>query len=60
MVDLGLAKRYWSYLTKGMTERELADFETARDQLEHYNKIYTLIEYISELHEHITALERRF
>ena len=60
VVDLGLARKYWGYLTKGMTQNELADFEAARDQLEHYDKLYTLIEYVSKLHDGITALERRF
>lgn len=50
---------YWNYITKGMSQAELIDLEKARDQLEHYDKLYTLIEYVSSLNEGITCLEKK-
>jgi hypothetical protein len=59
VVDLRLAIKNWNYLTKGMSNAELKDFEQARDQLEQYDKLYTLIEYCSKLHEGVTCLEKK-
>jgi hypothetical protein len=59
VVDLSWAKNNWAYLTKGMSDLELTDFEKARDQLEHYDKIYSIAEYSSHLNEYITMLEKR-
>ena len=50
---------YWGFLTKKMSEAELTDFEDAKKQLEHYEKIYEIVEYASELNENMTILERR-
>ena len=51
--------KYWSFLTKNMQAAEVSDFEEAKKQLEHYEKIYGIVEYVSELNEHMTILERR-
>ena len=56
VLNLHWANKYWGYLTTGMSEAELKDFEQARDQLEHYNKIYSFVEYSSVLHDNITCL----
>lgn len=58
-LDLQFCNRYWGYLTKGMSAEELADFEKARETLTHYDKIYSLVEYASDLHEGMTCLEKR-
>ena len=42
-----------------MSDLEIADLEQSRDKLVHYEKIYSIVEYISHLHDGITALERR-
>ena len=42
-----------------MQPAELTDFEKAKQQLENYEKIYGIVEYVSELNEHMTTLERR-
>ena len=42
-----------------MCEEELADFSEARETLENYEKIYTIVEYVSQIHEGMTALEKK-
>ena len=42
-----------------MCEEELADFSEARQTLENYEKIYSIIEYVSQMHEGMTTLERK-
>ena len=42
-----------------MSQAEVADLEQSRDKLAHYEKIYGIVEYISTLHDGITALEKR-
>jgi len=42
-----------------MSSDEIQDFQKAKEQLENYNKIYTLVEYTSELNDVITVLERK-
>jgi hypothetical protein len=58
-LDFYICNKYWSYLTKGMSSDEIQDFQKAKEQLENYNKIYTLVEYSSELNDVITVLERK-
>ena len=59
VIDLRLAEKNWKWLTNGMSDAELADFNIAKENLEHYDKLYTLIEYASKLNEGITVLEKR-
>ena len=42
-----------------MSDLEITDLESSRDKLAHYEKIYGIIEYISIMHDGITALEKR-
>ena len=58
-LDAHYVNKHWNYLTQGMSEEEITDFSAARDKLNHYEKIYSLIEYTSQLHETITCLELR-
>jgi hypothetical protein len=51
--------KYWSFLTKGVSKEEIADLENARTQLQHYEKIYTLMEYGSDLNGILTTLDTR-
>jgi len=46
-IDNTIAKKYGGVLTADMSEAEQADFQKSADQLEHYDKIYSLIEYTS-------------
>ena len=52
-------KKNWGWLTTGMTEPEIVDFEKAKETLEHYEKIYSIVEYASDLNEGMTVLERK-
>jgi len=58
-LDLYLLNKYWSFLTKGVSKEEIADLENARSQLQHYEKIYTLMEYGSDLNGILTTLDTR-
>ena len=58
-LDLYYMNAYWGFLTKKMGPAELADFEEAKSQLENYEKIYSIVEYVSDLNENITTLQRR-
>ena len=58
-LDLVWQTKFWGYLTKGMSPEEIEDFTAAKNQLEKYEKIYSIVEYTSALHENITTLERR-
>jgi hypothetical protein len=58
-LDYHFCNKYWNYLTKGMSEEEMQDFNQARDTLQNYDKIYGIVEYISALHEGMTCLEKR-
>ena len=42
-----------------MCEEELADFSEARETLETYEKIYSIVEYVSQMHEGMTTLEKK-
>jgi hypothetical protein len=56
VLDYQLMQKNWNYLTKGMSDDELADFEKAKEQLADYDKIYNIIEYSSMLHEGMNCL----
>jgi len=55
-VDLKVAKSCWGFLIKDLSVEELADMEKAKETLEEYDKLYSLIEYCSKLNETITLL----
>ena len=42
-----------------MSQEELADFEKAKDQLENYEKVYSIVEYASKINEGMTVLQRK-
>jgi hypothetical protein len=58
-LDLYIIKNYWGYLTRGLSQEEIADLETAKNQLESYEKIYSLFEYGGDLNGLMTTLETR-
>ena len=58
-LDLFWAQKNWAWLTSEMTPEQLADFEQARDELVQYEKIYSIVEYASDLNEGMTVLERK-
>jgi hypothetical protein len=58
-LDLHYAQKNWGKLTAGMSEEELSDFTDAKETLENYEKIYSIVEYVSEMHEGMTTLEKK-
>ena len=56
---LRLLNNYQKRLEAGASEYQLQDLENAREQLEEYNKLFTLMEYAGTLGEHITLLMGR-
>lgn len=53
------ARANWATLTAGVSAEELKDFETARDVLEQYERVYDIFEYSSELNYCVQNLELR-
>lgn len=39
----------WSKHTTGLSEEEVADLSQARDQIDHYEKVYNIHEYCTEM-----------
>lgn len=58
-LDLYLCNKYWNFLTKDLSKEELQDLENARNQLQHYEKLYSLMEYGSDLNGILTTLDTR-
>lgn len=58
-LDLYYVNKYWNFLTNGLSQEEIADLEKAKRQLEHYEKLFTLMEYGSDLNEILTTIETR-
>jgi hypothetical protein len=59
-LDLYLCNKYWNFITgDDLSKEEVQDLETAKSQLTHYEKIYSLMEYGSDLNQLLTALETR-
>ena len=52
-------QKNWSSLTKDLSEEEVNDLSEAKKTLENYEKIYSIVEYVSELHEGMTTLEKK-
>ena len=49
----------WASLTSGMSEEEIHDLKQSKDTLANYEKIYSIVEYVSTLHEGMTTLEKK-
>lgn len=59
-LDLYLCNKYWGFITADeLSREELADLEAAKGQLEHYERIYALMEYCSDLSGLLTTLQTR-
>ena len=60
-LDLYFVNKYWNFLTSSpeITKEEIADLEKARTTLQHYEKIYSLMEYGSDLNGLLTCLDTR-
>lgn len=49
----------WDAHTKDLPEEEVADLEKARDQIAHYEKIYKIYDYCTEINSIMYSLESR-
>ena len=58
-LDLYLCNKYWNFITHDLSKEEVADLEKARTQLAHYEKLYSLMEYGSDLNGLLTCLDTR-
>ena len=55
--ELDLLHRNWGFLTKGLSDFELKDFEKAREDLESYRELYEVMEYGSDIWKAVTRVE---
>lgn len=58
-LDLYVLENYWGFVTKNLSQEEVADLEKAREVLTEYEKLYHVFEYCSELQGLMTTLETR-
>jgi hypothetical protein len=58
-LDLYLCNKYWNFITNDLSAEEVADLEKARAQLAHYEKLYAIMEYGSDLNGILTCIETR-
>jgi hypothetical protein len=60
-LDLYLLNKYWNFLTSGpdTSKEEIADLEKARSILQHYEKVYSMMEYGADLNGILTCLDTR-
>ena len=49
----------WDANIKNLSEEEVADLQRAKDQIAHYEKIYNIYQYATELNEIMYTLESR-
>ena len=59
-LDLYLCNKYWNFITSDdLSREEIADLEDAKNKLQHYEKIYSIMEYGADLNGILTTLETR-
>ena len=58
-LDHYLCNKYWSFITNDLSTEEIADMEIAKGQLQSYEKLYSFMEYGTELCGMLTTLESR-
>jgi hypothetical protein len=59
-LDLYLCNKYWNFITADdLSKEEIADLEDAKHRLQHYEKIYSIMEYGADLNGTLTTLETR-
>ena len=59
-LDLYLCNKYWNFITAdGLSKEEVADLEKAKGHLEHYERIYSVMEYCGDMSGILTALQTR-
>lgn len=58
-LDLYVLENYWGFVTKNLSQEEVADLQKAREVLTEYEKLYQVFEYCTELQGLMTTLETR-
>ena len=58
-LDCYYVHKYWKFITADLSKEEIVDLEKCKKQLENYEKLYTLFEYASDIHDALTCLETR-
>ncbi len=59
-LDLYLCNKYWGFITGGdISREEVQDLEEAKQNLQHYEKVYSIMEYGSDLNNLLTGLDTR-
>ena len=48
-LDQYMINAYWNFITKGLSKEEVADLQLAKDDLEHYERIYKIMDYSNQL-----------
>ena len=51
--------KYWNFITTDLSREEIADLEIAKKNLEAYEKLYSLMEYGSDINETLTTMASR-
>jgi hypothetical protein len=44
-LDAYIVGKYWNFLTKGLSQEEIDDLAVAKENLDHYTRIYELMDY---------------
>lgn len=58
-LDLYIANKYWNFISKDLDDNEIKDLQKAKEALEHYEKLYSIMEYGNDLTSAMTCLETR-
>ena len=58
-LDCYYVNKYWNFLVSDLKKDEIEDLKRAKQQLEHYEKLYTLMEYGADICETLTTLQTR-
>ncbi len=58
-LDLYIGNKFWNFMTKNLSKEEIADLEKARDDLAHYERLYSIMEYGADINGILTTLETR-
>jgi hypothetical protein len=58
-LDAYIVGKYWNFLTKGLSQEEIADLQETKKNLDHYTRIYELMEYGQKISLTMLILETR-
>ena len=58
-LDLYFCNKYWNFLTADLSKEQISDLEKAKKQLEHYERLFSVMEYGNDIQGLLTAIETR-